>query len=58
MADTATCYTLRVFATVPNIDGKPEYTAEEVCEYIEAAMRRVPIGGYDVEVLETEIIEE
>lgn len=54
---TATCYELRVYVTVANIDGKPEYSAEEIAEGVQNALRRCR-GGVDVQIVGSEVIEE
>ena len=54
---TATCYELRVYVTVANFDGKPEYTAEEIAEGMQNALRRCP-GGVDVQIIGSEVIED
>lgn len=54
---TATVYTLRVDVTVPHTRNKPDYSAQEIRNRAEAALRYVP-GDCTVQVLEYSDVEE
>lgn len=54
---TATVYELRVLVTVPNDHGTPEYSADEIVDRTDAALRHVP-GGCDVEFVAASTVDE
>ena len=54
---TATCHELRVYVTVANIDGEPEYSAEDIAESVMNCLRRCP-GGCGVEIVESTVVSE
>lgn len=54
---TATCYELRVYVTVANIDGTPEYSAEDIAEGMQNALRKCP-GDVDVQIVGSTVVEE
>lgn len=53
----AVVYTLRVDVTVPIEDGAPSYSAAEVVNRVDAALRHVP-GDATVQLLEYSTVDE